>query len=149
MAQGVKPDEIYQTLSTDAGLKLAVQKVAQLKPHIAAFWASGAQQAQLLHDGVVDMASAWTGQIAPLIKSGLPLAMTYRQAMLDADCYVVPKGSSQTELAMKFLGEISKAKYQAAFSSMLPYGAANRSAYEGDLIPPDIARTLPSAPDNL
>src|SRR3546814_760344 len=103
MAQGVKPDEIYQTLSTDAGLKLAVQKVAQLKPHIAAFWASGAQQAQLLHDGVVDMASAWTGQIAPLIKSGLPLAMTYRQAMLDADCYVVPKGSSQTELAMKFL----------------------------------------------
>src|SRR3546814_15275801 len=93
------------------------------------------------------MASAWTGQIAPLIKSGLPLAMTYRQAMLDADCYVVHKGSSQTELAMQFSGELSKAKHQAAFSSILPYGAANRSAYAGDLILPDIAPTLPSAQD--
>lgn len=149
MAEGVPMDRIYAELSTDAGLKRAVDKIASLKPHIAAFWASGAQQAQLLKDGTVDMASAWSGQIAPLAKAGVPVSWTYNQAILDADVYVMPKGTPRRDLAMQFLAEISKPAYQAAFSSALPYGAVNARSYEDGQIAPDIAKTLPSAPANL
>ncbi|GAA5233360.1 ABC transporter substrate-binding protein [Verticiella sediminum] len=149
MADGVAPQDVYTTLSTDEGLKRAIDKVARLKQHIAAFWGSGAQQAQLLNDGAVDMASAWTGQIAPLMKAGRPIAMTYAQGMLDADCYVVPLGAPHRELAMAFLNEASKAQYQAAFSMAMPYGAANEAAYGDGLIPAEVAATLPSSPENL
>jgi putative spermidine/putrescine transport system substrate-binding protein len=149
MADGVPMDKVYAELSTDAGLKRAVDKVAALKPNIAAFWASGAQQTQLLKDGTVDMASAWSGQIAALAKAGLPIAWTYNQAMLDADVYVVPKGASNREAAMQFLAEIAKPQYQAAFSNAMPYGAVNSKAYDGKLISAELAQTLPSAPANL
>ncbi len=149
MADGVPMDKVYAELSTDAGLKRAVDKIAVLKPHIAAFWASGAQQAQLIKDGTVDIASAWSGQIAPLVKAGVPVAWTYNQAMLDADVYVIPKGTPRKDLAMQFLAEISKPAYQAAFSKALPYGAVNTKSHEGNQIPAEVARTLPSAPANL
>jgi putative spermidine/putrescine transport system substrate-binding protein len=149
MADGVPMDKIYAELSTDAGLKHAIGKIAALKPQIAAFWASGAQQAQLIKDGTVDMASAWSGQIAPLAKAGVPVAWSYNQAILDADVYVVPKGTPRKQLAMQFLSEISKPDYQAAFSNALPYGAVNSKSYEGGRISADVAKTLPSAPANL
>jgi putative spermidine/putrescine transport system substrate-binding protein len=149
MADGVPMDRIYAELSTDAGLKHAIAKIASLKPNIAAFWASGAQQAQLMKDGTVDMGSAWSGQIAPLAKAGVPVAWTYNQAMLDADVYVVPKGTQRRDLAMHFLSEISKPEYQAAFSNALPYGAVNSQSYEGGRISTQVAATLPSAPANL
>jgi spermidine/putrescine-binding protein len=33
-----------------------------LKPHIAVFWKSGAQHAQLMKDGEVDMTTGWNGR---------------------------------------------------------------------------------------
>lgn len=149
MAAGVAPADVYKELSTDEGLEAAIAKIAELKPDIAAFWASGANQAQFLKDGVVDLTSAWSGQVAPLVSDGLPIAQTYEQGILDADVYVVPKGAPNGPLAMEFLNEISKAEYQAAFSNRLPYGAVNPDAYDASLISADRAALLPSSPANV
>ena len=44
MADGVPADKVYEVLSTRAGIERAVNKIRELKPHIAVFWGSGAQQ---------------------------------------------------------------------------------------------------------
>jgi spermidine/putrescine-binding protein len=39
-----------------------LKKSKELKPHIAVWWASGAQHAQLMKDGEVDMVIGWNGR---------------------------------------------------------------------------------------
>jgi len=149
MAEGVPADQVYKELSTESGLKAAIAKIAELKPHIATFWASGAHQAQFLKDGVVDMTSGWSGQLIPLQQDGVPIALTFNQAILDADVFVVPKGAPNAALAMTFLDEISKPEYQAALANAAPYGAVNQRAYTDGLISEQRAKLLPSSPANV
>ncbi|MEM9488243.1 MAG: aminotransferase class I/II-fold pyridoxal phosphate-dependent enzyme [Myxococcota bacterium] len=48
MADGVPPEEVYDVLSSEEGIERALDKIRELKPHIAVFWTSGAQHALLL-----------------------------------------------------------------------------------------------------
>ena len=54
MADGVPADKLYP-LDVDRAFK----KLEEIKPHITVWWTSGAQSAQLLNDGEVDMIQAW------------------------------------------------------------------------------------------
>ena len=38
MADGVPPEKVYDVLSTRAGMKRAINKIRDLKPHITVFW---------------------------------------------------------------------------------------------------------------
>ena len=49
---------------------------------------------------------------------------------------------------MKFLAEASKASYQAAMPQYITYGPTNRDAYDLGIIDSDLAKMLPSYPDN-
>ena len=62
MADGVPPEKVYEVLSTKEGIERAINKIRELKPHIAVFWGSGAQQAQLMKDAEVDMTTGWNGR---------------------------------------------------------------------------------------
>jgi putative spermidine/putrescine transport system substrate-binding protein len=148
MADGVPPDQVYKVLSTDAGLKRAIDKIRQLKPYIAVWWTSGAQQAQLMKDGEVDMTTGWNGRFDDIIKSGAKVAYTFNQAIYDSDCFSIPKGAPNKAEAMRFLAEISKPKYQAALTQYITYGPTNRDAYKNGLISDAVAKTLSSAPAN-
>ena len=59
MADGVAPDKLYP-LDVDRAFK----KLEEIKPHITVWWTSGAQSAQLLNDGEVDMEMAWNGRVS-------------------------------------------------------------------------------------
>jgi putative spermidine/putrescine transport system substrate-binding protein len=48
---------------------------------------------------------------------------------------------------MKFLDIVGRAEYEAAFARLLYYGPQNLKAY--DLLEPEIAKLLPTYPDNL
>jgi putative spermidine/putrescine transport system substrate-binding protein len=148
MADGVAPDQVYKVLSTEDGIKRAIDKVRQLKPNIAVWWTSGAQQAQLLKDGEVDMITGWNGRFDVAAQNGAPVTYTFNQGLLDYDCFAIPKGAPHKELAMKFLAEISKPQYQANLTKYITYGPTNKQAYEGGLISPEVAKTLPSSPAN-
>jgi putative spermidine/putrescine transport system substrate-binding protein len=58
MADGVAPDKLYP-LDVDRAFK----KLEEIKPYITVWWTSGAQSAQLLNDGEVDMVMAWNGRV--------------------------------------------------------------------------------------
>jgi len=148
MADGVPPDKVYEVLSQPGGIERAIKKIKELKPNIAVWWASGAQHAQLMKDGEVDMITGWNGRFDVVAKDGAKVAYTFNQALLDYDCFAVPKGAPNRELAMKFLAEISKPQYQAEFTKYITYGPTNKKAYDIGTISPAYAKTLPSYPDN-
>ena len=148
MADGVAPQQVYATLSAPGGIARAIRKIKELRPHIAVWWSSGAQHAQLMKDGEVDMITGWNGRFDAVAKDGGKVAYTFNQGLLDYDAYAIPKGAPHKAAAMRFLAEISKPLYQAALTKYIPYGPTNRAAYDGGLIDPAYARTLPSYPAN-
>jgi len=148
MADGVPPEKVYEVLSTEAGIERAINKIKELKPHVAVWWTSGAQHAQLMKDGEVDMTTGWNGRFDNAIKDGAQTAYTFNQALLDYDCFAIPKGAPNKDLAMKFLAEISKAEYQANLPKYITYGPTNKKAYELGTIDETVAKMLPSHPDN-
>jgi putative spermidine/putrescine transport system substrate-binding protein len=148
MADGVPPDKVYEVLSAPGGIERAINKIKELKPHVAVWWASGAQHAQLMKDGEVDMTTGWNGRFDVVAKDGAKVAYTFNQALLDYDCYAIAKGAPNKDLAMKFLAEISKPQYQADFTKFITYGPTNKKAYEIGAIEASYAKQLPSHPDN-
>lgn len=149
MADGVPPEKVYEVLSAPGGIERALKKIKELKPDIAVWWSSGAQHAQLMKDGEVDMVTGWNGRFDGVIKDGGKVKYGYKQAILDVDCYAVPKGATNKALAMKFLDEIGKPQYQAELVKYINYGPTNKKAYEGTAIDPVVAKGLPSYPDNM
>lgn len=148
MADGVPPEKVYEVLSTEEGLKRAVDKVRELKPHVAVWWSSGAQHAQLMKDGEVDMITGWNGRFDVARADGAKVAYTFNQALLDYDCFAIPKGAPNKDLAMKFLAEMSKPELQANLPLHITYGPTNKKAYEIGRIDAELALAMPSHPDN-
>lgn len=148
MADGVALEDVYDVLSSEEGIERALDKIRELKPHIAVFWSSGAQHAQLMMDGEVDMTTGWNGRFDNVKADGGAVMHSFNQALLDYDCFAVPKGAPNKELAMEFLNEISKPEYQDDLPKYITYGPTNKLAYETGEISAEIAAILPSSPEN-
>jgi len=130
MADGVPPEDVYKVLDSEKGILRAIDKIRELKPNIDVFWSSGAQHAQLMTDGEVDMTTGWNGRFDVAKKGGAKVAYSFNQALLDYDCFAIPKGAPNKDVAMEFLAEISKAEYQANLPKYITYGPTNKAAYE-------------------
>ena len=148
MADGVPPEEVYEVLGSEEGIERAIDKIRELKGHIDVFWTSGAQHAQLMKDGEVDMTTGWNGRFDNARLDGAKVAYGFDQALLDYDCFAIPKGAPNKDTAMRFLAEISKAEYQANLPEYITYGPTNKAAYDLGVIDEETARALPSHPDN-
>jgi len=148
MADGVAPEDVYKELDSEAGIERAINKIRELKPHIDVFWTSGAQHAQLMKDGEVDMTTGWNGRFDNAKKDGAKVSYSFNQALLDYDCFAVPKGAPNRDTAMEFLNEISKAEYQEDLPRYITNGPTNKAAYETGVLPAEVAAGLPSSPEN-
>ena len=148
MADGVPPDEVYEVLGSEEGIKRALDKIRELKPHVAVWWGSGAQHAQLMKDGEVDMTTGWNGRFDVAIADGAKTKYTYNQGLQDYDCFGIPKGAPNPDLAMKVIAEMSKPQYQANIPQYITYGPTNSKAYETGKIDAELSKSLPSHPDN-
>ncbi|HVJ40544.1 MAG TPA: ABC transporter substrate-binding protein [Dongiaceae bacterium] len=144
MADGVPKDKLYPL-----DLDRAFKKLAEIKPDVAVWWQSGAQQAQLAQNQEVDMLAIWVSRIDAAIKEGAPFDYTYNQAVMDVECLVVPKGSKHKELAMKVINDFVKPEFQADLPKYIPYGPANQKAYETGKITPEMMKRSVSSPENM
>ncbi len=142
MGSGVPMDKIYP-IDAEAAFK----SLEVIKPNVVKWWTGGAQPGQMLVDGEVVMAQAFSGRIISLQLSGAPVAVTYNQALVSTDMWLVPKGAPNKENAMKLIAFMSKAKQQAEFVKKIPYGPINQKAFQ--YIPESVGKLLPSYPDNL
>ncbi|GAB5470704.1 MAG: ABC transporter substrate-binding protein [Rhodospirillales bacterium] len=144
MADGVPRDEVYP-IDVDRAFK----KLAEIKDDVAVWWKSGAQSAQLVKDGEVEMISVWNGRIGNAMKDGAKADIAWDGAVLDFDCLVVPKGAPNKELAMKAINEFLKPENQAALPQYINYGPVNLKAFDTGIIPKELADNLPSSPSKV
>ena len=143
IADGVPLDKVYP-LDIDRALK----SLDKIRPHIDAWWTSGAQAMQLVKDGEVDMASIWNGRASTLKAEGAPIAYSYDQGVLNADCMVIPKGAKNKDAAMKALAMFVKPDIQANLPLYIANGPANLKAFDTGKIPADKIPGINSAPEN-
>jgi len=143
MADGVAPDKLYP-LDVDR----AFRKLEEIKPNITVWWTSGAQSAQLLNDGEVDMVMAWNGRVSALISEGAKVGFTFNQGILQSTSLCILKDAPNAATAVRFLNEAVDPVHQANLPLNIDYGPANPKAFDTGVIPPERAAQLPSAPDN-
>lgn len=129
-------------------LNKAFASLDKIKKNINVWWTQGQQPVQLLTDKEVVMSSAWSGRIfnAKHIKN-LPLEMSYENALLEPEWWVIVKGTKKYELAMKFIAFCMRPENQAKMSLLFGVGPTNKKAIE--LLPDSIKADLPTYPENL
>jgi putative spermidine/putrescine transport system substrate-binding protein len=144
LADGVPLDQLYP-LDADR----AFEKLEEIKPHITTWWSSGAQSAQLMKDGEVDMIAIWNGRLSSAIKDGANADYTYEQGLLNADCLAIPKGSKNVELAQKAIAMFVSPEQQAALPKYINYGPVNSKAFDLDILSSEQKAALNSSPENM
>ncbi|MET3616184.1 putative spermidine/putrescine transport system substrate-binding protein [Rhizobium aquaticum] len=143
LADGVPADKLYP-LDVDRAFK----KLDEIKPYVTVWWSSGAQSAQLLADGEVDMEMAWNGRVAAVAKEGAPVTYTFNQGFLQYTSLCILKGAPNLAIAVKFINAAMTPEIQANFPAYIDYGPGNPEAYKTGKISPERAAQMPSSPDN-
>lgn len=149
LSQGVAPADVYTVLGTPEGLKRAIARLEELKPHVAVWWTSGAQSAQLLKDGEADLVVTWNGRAQSVKADGGAVDYSFKGSVIGTDCLAVPKGSAHKDAAMKLIAAMTKPELEAKLTDSIAYGPVNQKAYEGGLIPADRLKLLATAPGNV
>ena len=127
MADGVKTADVYKVLATKDGAERAFKKMSELKPSIQ-FWEAGAQPPQFLVAGDVVMTTAYNGRIDAAQREGKNLAITWTGGIYDLDYWVMPKGTPNKDLALKFIAMASSPTEQANYARNISYGPTNNKA---------------------
>lgn len=144
LADGVPKEELYPL-----DLDRAFAKMEEIKPHIDVWWTSGAQSAQLIADGEVDMLAIWNGRLDAVIADGRPVDFTFNDGLLSLDCLAIPKGSQNKDLAMEALAIMLAPEQQAQLPQYINYGPTTSLAFDLGVITEEQAAGSPSSPGNL
>lgn len=146
MADGVPREDVYKVLATDEGVDRAFRKIAEIKPHVVKWWTAGAEPIQLLADGEVVMAQAWSGRIYELSKSK-PVKAVWNQGILDVALLCIPKGNKLAKETMQYFSAWSHADRVAEWVKVTPY--PNLLSDLGKYLPPELTAELPSTNANV
>lgn len=153
MADGVKPADVYKTLSTPAGVDRAFAKLDTIK-HDAVWWEAGAQPPQLLADGEVVMTTAYNGRLFNAVANeGRKFKIVWDGQVWDLDLWVIPKGTKHKDAALKFVAYSTDTQRLADQAKWISYGPARKSSMP--LIGKDatgkieMGPQMPTAPENF
>jgi putative spermidine/putrescine transport system substrate-binding protein len=141
LADGVAKDKLYPL-----DVERALQSLARIKDKIA-WWSTGAQGAQLILDGEVDICAIWNGRIYGPKMGGAPVDYDFSQAVFVSDAWGVPKGAPNVKESMQLIALEMTAEPQAAFAKAIPYGPTNLAALK--LIDAKLMGDLPSSDANF
>lgn len=141
LASGVPRDKIYPI-----DFDKAYAKLLELKPHVGKWWQAGGEAPQALIDGEVAMSTAFNGRIYAARQQRAPVDLTWNDALVQYDYWIVARGSPNRDNAMKFLAYVLQAKPQADFSNEMAFGPVNSKAYE--FIRPELVDWLPASTSN-
>ena len=118
LADGVPKDKLYP-IDVDR----AFSKLDQIKKHVAVWWTTGAQSAQLLIDKEAVLGTAWNGRYYGAIKHGAPLVIEWNQGAIKESAFGIPKGAKDAYWGQKFLAlgaEATAAGTSMRTSSAIP-----------------------------
>jgi putative spermidine/putrescine transport system substrate-binding protein len=139
LADGVPVDQLYP-LDVDRAFK----KLAEIRPEVVKFFDSGALGASMMAEKTAVLGSLWTNRAEPLIKGGAPLGIEWNQAMRLTEYTAVLKNAPNRDNAMRLIDYSLSPEAQAKTLPQIGLSPENIKAF--DLIPKEIADTLPTSP---
>ena len=142
LADGVPKEKLYP-LDVDRAFK----KLDQIKPHIAVWWTSGAQPAQLLVDGEVDLATGWNGRFYDLMVKKAPVAIEWAGGAIKESHFGIPRGAKNVYWSQRFLAVMAEAERQAVYANELAYPGLNLDSIK--FVRAEVAPHLVSYPEHL
>ena len=142
LADGVPADKLYPL-----DLDRAFRKLDEIKPHIAVWWQAGAQPAQLLVDGEVDLASGWSGRFFDLAMKEAPVAVEWQGGAIKESHFAIPKGARNVYWSQKYLAVMAEAERQAIYTNELGYPGLNLDVVK--YVEPKVVPHLITSPENL
>lgn len=152
MADGVKPADVYDVLSTREGVERALRKLDHIKDSLV-LWEAGAQPPQLLADNEVLMTTAYNGRIFNAINSEKqPFVVIWDGHVRDYGQFSIVTGSSNIEIARKFLVYSARTESMAGVANRISYSPLRHSAWR--LVDKhvktgiDMHPHMPTAPEN-
>lgn len=144
MADGVEKDALYP-LDVDR----ALESLEKIQPHIDVWWTSGAQSAQLIADGEVDMLAIWGSRVTGVINNGAPVEYTYQDGILGNGCLAILKGSKHVAAAQKFIASVISPEMQARIPELMPYyGPTNQKAFDHANVSDEVLKASNTSPEN-
>jgi putative spermidine/putrescine transport system substrate-binding protein len=146
MADGVPPDQVYETLRTEEGVDRAFAKLDEIKDDII-WWEAGAQAPQLLASGEVIMTNAYNGRISAANEEGRNFKVVWPGSIYAVDSWVVLSGTPHQDAALQFIAFASAPERQKDLPNAIAYGVTHKGAAEQ--IDKEVLADLPTAPDNL
>lgn len=141
IADGVDPKDLYPI-----DIDRALASLDKIKKSVAVWWANGAQNAQVLQNGEVDVSNAWSSRAAAVKESGAPIKIVWKGTYA-CDGLGIPVDSPRLEEARAYLQFYTRADRQAEYSTLVANGPTNSKAF--DLLKPERAAVLPTHPENL
>lgn len=128
MASGVPPREVYDLLSTERGLDLALERLNALRERIV-WWRHGEEPVRLLEAGEVAMASGYNGRFFAARNRGAShIAILWDAQIREQQTWVIPAGARHPEAAERFIRFATRSKPLTAFAERMAYGPARHSA---------------------
>jgi len=147
IADGVAAGEVYDVLSTDAGVERAFDKLREIAPSIL-WWEDAGAPERLLEKQRVGMTTAFNGRLQRAItREGQPFEIIWDGQTYDFELWAVVKGTRHRREAMDFIAFASQPLRQAEQANFIYYGPARQSAME--LVEPGVRELLPTAEANL
>jgi putative spermidine/putrescine transport system substrate-binding protein len=145
LADGAKPEELYDILATKEGQDRAFAELDAIKPSIQ-WWESGAQPMEWLASGEVTMTSAYNGRVIAANQQGRHFKMSWTNQLYAMDFWAIPKGGNRDQ-AFDIVNFMTSPEPQKAFAEKMVYGVTNAKAM--DSISADIKPQLPTAEENM
>lgn len=130
LCDGVKPDEVYDVLSTSEGVDRALAKLATIKDDTI-WWSAGAETPQRLADGEIVMGSTYNGRLFALIEEQKqPVKMLWDWQVFDLDGWIIPAGlpEARKKRALDYVRFATDTQRLADQAKYISYGPARQSS---------------------
>ncbi len=128
IADGVRPDQVYDLLSTPSGVERALAKLDTIKSQVV-WWLKGDTPIKLLEDGSVVIASAYNGRLfASIVEREEPISMMWDWQVFDLDGWVVPRGTDNLDAVREYLHFATDTQRLADQAKYISYGPARASS---------------------
>ncbi|EPC04625.1 hypothetical protein L861_04710 [Litchfieldella anticariensis FP35 = DSM 16096] len=141
LSYGVPREELYGLLSTQRGLRLALNRLDSLED--IHWWEAGDVPAKLLASGEVVMASGYNGRFFDaIVNRDLPIQILWDGQVQEYETWVIPQGTRHPELAKQFIRFATTTEQLTELANRIPYGPARHSAAMQVSTHPDNGRDM-------
>jgi len=129
MAEGVPLSQVYDLLSTERGMRLALKRLDSVREHLI-WWSTPAESVELLDNQTVVMSSGYNGRFFDARTRNVPLSLIWDGQIIDRSVWAVPsQQASALPDALEFMRFVTAAKRMGALAELIPYGPTRKSAF--------------------